>query len=51
MARSRATRARYPPDNVTVMVGDKVIVAGQDAIVDGEKFVGCTWADQKTNQT
>jgi hypothetical protein len=38
------------PDG-TVMVGNKVVVAGRDAIVDGDEFIGWTWAAQKASPT
>jgi hypothetical protein len=43
---SDAVKVTFPGG--TDMVGDKVVVAGRDAIVDGDKFIGWTWAVKET---
>jgi hypothetical protein len=39
---SDAVKVTFPDG--TIMVGDKVIVAGRDAIVEGDRFIGWAWA-------
>ena len=46
---SDAVKITFPDG--TVIVGDKVVVAGHDAIVDGDKFVGWTWAVRETGRS